>query len=655
MRGVGFRWVLAATCAATLTVAGTTMAGAAPERVTLTDTSPTEGLVDNGAVPDDTPISENIYLAVKDPAALAGQAKAASDPNSPGYAQFIGRDRIRETHQLDRAQLDQVRDWLRTAGLKVEQPNWRVLKASGTIGQLNAAFDVRFHDFTYPPESKIKGHYLTATTDLSVPAELGDIVLGVGADQFIVLDPDEAASTQTSTHRARVAAEAPAECSKYWGERSAKGVPQANGATPPLALCGYTPRQLRQAYGLDSTDLTGAGETVALLATPADSLEQDMNTWADHVGTPRLHPGQLSVVPTPDGSPANDPVNGGFSANIEATIDAEAVHGMAPDANIVTIGRSSADGANLLDSMLYAMDHTDASIVSSSIATVAPPGLRKAYEQAYQEGALQGVGFYFCAGDGGFQNTDKGDDWLSTSSSSGWETSVGGTSIAIGPDGKRQWETGWGDPTSALSADGSSWEAKQGAGGTGGGRSLDEPQPWYQQGVVPDDYAVGKDGKKNRVGPDVGMDADPLTGMLVGGTPLDGSPTTDPGTWRYLEHGFGGTSLSTPLFAGVQALAQQGRGGRRFGFANPLLYQHAGSSAFGDVTGHRLPDGNPPTAVNYPSNGNGGKNPVLNHFLATQLPEPEDGLHPPEVGPGFDTETGLGVPGGDYPSSFGSR
>lgn len=45
----------------------------------------------------------------------------------------------------------------------------------------------------------------------------------------------------------------------------------------------------------------------------------------------------------------------------------------------------------------------------------------------------------------------------------------------------------------------------------------------------------------------------------------------------------GGTSLACPTFAGIQADAQQAVG-RRFGFANPVIYTRYGTAAFHDVT-----------------------------------------------------------------------
>ena len=87
------------------------------------------------------------------------------------------------------------------------------------------------------------------------------------------------------------------------------------------------------------------------------------------------------------------------------------------------------------------------------------------------------------------------------------------------------------------------------------------------------------------------MDADPTTGMLVGETQNFSLPSTfGPAGVHYGEYRIGGTSLASPLMAGAQAVAQANEGGRRIGFANPLIYFLARNPGeFYDVT----PQGDP--------------------------------------------------------------
>jgi subtilase family serine protease len=121
--------------------------------------------------------------------------------------------------------------------------------------------------------------------------------------------------------------------------------------------------------------------------------------------------------------------------------------------------------------------------------------------------------------------------------------------------------------------------------GGGGGSSRIFAQPWYQRGIVPPSLA-GVHGGRDRVVPDVAMDADPYTGGL-----LVGETMTFPhhGGVHYIEAEEGGTSLASPLFAGVMAVADQAAGGP-LGFANPLLYSVGGTFAYHDIVGpsHRI-------------------------------------------------------------------
>ena len=77
-----------------------------------------------------------------------------------------------------------------------------------------------------------------------------------------------------------------------------------------------------------------------------------------------------------------------------------------------------------------------------------------------------------------------------------------------------------------------------------------------------------------RVAPDISAVGDPYTGFYYGQT-VDG---------QFGIGSIGGTSLSCPLVAGIQALASQNRH-HPIGFANPLLYSLP-QKAFLDVVPH---------------------------------------------------------------------
>ncbi len=151
--------------------------------------------------------------------------------------------------------------------------------------------------------------------------------------------------------------------------------------------------------------------------------------------------------------------------------------------------------------------------------------------------------------------------------SSPWVTAVGGTSLAVGANDNYQFETGWG--TSYSSWTDTNWNP-QAPGfwiyGAGGGVSRLFAEPWYQQGVVqPSVFAA--QGRTGRAVPDIAAVGDPNTGYLIGQT-----QTFPDGSVKYSEYRLGGTSLSSPLMAGIMALADQAAGAPH-GFANPMLYE----------------------------------------------------------------------------------
>jgi hypothetical protein len=109
---------------------------------------------------------------------------------------------------------------------------------------------------------------------------------------------------------------------------------------------------------------------------------------------------------------------------------------------------------------------------------------------------------------------------------------VGGTSLTLNTDGSYNSEIGWGYYSSSAGT----------SIGSGGGISLYEPEPAYQEGV----QSLGM-----RTTPDVALVADPATGAWIAD-----AYNLDPSNPLEV---VGGTSLSAPCWAGLVALANQGR------------------------------------------------------------------------------------------------
>jgi subtilase family serine protease len=134
--------------------------------------------------------------------------------------------------------------------------------------------------------------------------------------------------------------------------------------------------------------------------------------------------------------------------------------------------------------------------------------------------------------------------------------------------------------------------------------------------------------------PDLGLDGDPNTGMLVGET------QTFPGGVSYDEYRIGGTSLSSPLMAGVQALASQAKH-HRLGFANPRIYSLArsGGKEFTDVTSAHDQAAN--VRPDY-ANGVNQKDGIL---YSVRTFDDDSSL---DTNPGWDDVTGVGSPNSAY-------
>jgi subtilase family serine protease len=558
-------------------------ASTGPGRDTLRGTRPAWATAeaDAGATPDSAEVSARVYLAGRDAAGLAAYAKAVSDPASTSYGKFLSAARTRARFGATEAQVSAVRTWLRNAGLTVTGTNEHYLSVTGEVSDAERAFGTQLHNY------RKGGHtYRAPTKTASAPAGLNGAVLTVtGLDSA----PHRASHDDRLPPPDTVFRNA-GPFSSYYGSRTASTLPDAYGTKIPYAVKGYTGRQLRAAYGAGSR--TGKGVRVAITdAYASPTIASDAATYAGKHGDAAYRGGQLRQVLPKKYTATKDCSASGWYG--EETLDVEAVHAVAPASDIVYVGAASCHDDDLIDSLGKIVDGHLADIVSNSwgdIEANQTPDLAAAYDQVFQLGAVQGIGFYFSSGDDGDEVANTGTKQVDTPANSAWVTAVGGTSLAVGKDDSYLWETGWGTLKAALSDDGTSWTGFPGAftSGAGGGTSRTVPQPFYQRGVVPTALATANGAAPMRTVPDVAAIADPNTGFLVGQT-----QTLPEGGQGYDEYRIGGTSLAAPVVAGVQALAQEAHGGRPLGFANPAIYARyvaSSSSAYGAKVFHDVTD-----------------------------------------------------------------
>ncbi|MEU9157752.1 S53 family peptidase [Streptomyces sp. NPDC048417] len=607
-----------------------------PARDTLKGTKPTwaTAKADKGATSDSAQVKARVYLAGRNANGLAAYAKAVSDPSSPLYGKYLSAKQAQARFGATAAQVKAVKSWLAASGLKVTEVTQHYIAVSGDVSAVEQAFGTQLHNY-----AKGSKTYRAPVKTASVPAAVSSSILTVtGLDSA----PHKATHDDTLPPPDGVFKNA-GPFSSYYGSNTASTLPSAYGSKIPYAIKGYTGKQLRAAYG--AGEYTGKKVRVAITdAYASPTIAFDAGTYAKKNGDAAWKTSQLHQVLPGTYTKTEECSAAGWYG--EETLDVEAVHAVAPDADVTYVGAASCYDDDLLDSLSKIVDSHLADIVSNSwgdIEANQTPDLAAAYDQVFQLGAVQGIGFYFSSGDNGDEVANTGTKQVDTPANSAWVTAVGGTSLAVGKGDKYLWETGWGTEKATLSNDGKSWTSFPGAftSGAGGGTSATVAEPYYQKGVVPNSLATANSASGNRVVPDISAIADPNTGFLVGQT-----QTFPDGSQQYSEYRIGGTSLAAPTIAAVQALAQEAAGGKALGFANPSIYAKYGKKGvFHDVTDNPTGSGLAVARVDF-ANSVDATDGLLTSVRSLGKDSSLSAVK------GYDDVTGVGSPAGGYVSSY---
>jgi subtilase family serine protease len=567
------------------------------------------------------------FLSFRNQAALKNLITAQSTPGSSQYGKYLTPEEFHAQFSPKAADVARVQRTLQQLGFHVDETpaSGLFVKASGTVAQVKASFGVSQELYAY------KGKILRANAETPrIPAAISDVVTYVaGLDQtFLLRQPNhrrinerelEAAAAPRSNDSIAGSAVAPnapppvaanlpsGVCSTYWGDHSATLSVAADPypKTLPWLVCGYDSQQVREAYGANSVRQDGSGVRVGIVDLYASpTIKDDVNRYSKNHGLPRLTSKNFRQI-VPAGLfdvPADDPCGpqGWYG---EQSLDFDAVHSMAPGAYIIYSATACTDPGN--GGLYTLIDNHLADIVTNSYGYNGeglPDDFLNAENQFFMQAAAEGMSILFSSGDDGDLAAFNGYASGSWEATSPYVTAVGGTSLALlnRSGDKKEW--GWGTYRVSMlgvtvAADGKSIATTGPAlpfayyAGAGGGPSVVMPAPDYQTAVPYSlsgfttlaDGTVVPLGSPYRVTPDISMVGDPYTGFLYGETfTIAGDPVSDSGctpisaTLEYCEGSIGGTSLSSPLFAGVLALVNQSRFDSHkgpVGFVNPALYQ----------------------------------------------------------------------------------
>jgi subtilase family serine protease len=473
------------------------------------------------------------------------------------------------------------------SGLTVE-PNNLIVSASGSAANVAKAFNTSLHSFS------LNGATVFANTAPAyVPTSLGGIAIAVlGLNNVKAAAIAKHPKTATINH-ASIADSAPApqpespcQISSVFiiGLSSPQAIPTPQAYTTGCPR-NYTPSDYWRAYDALTSPAASTVNIAIMAEGDPTSAIADFRVNEQGDGLP-----QVPVVVRQVGLPSPDTAGAD-----EWTLDMTASTGMAGSVGTLYVYATTSltDSDIALEFNKWVSDDL-AQVGNASFGgcEVFPyvDGSMVLDDEIFLEGAVQGQTMFSSTGDTGSfcsvgnpNGVDGGAPLAEYPSASPYVTAVGGTTLWSQYDGPYQGESAW----------------QSG----GGGLSQFEYSPYWQNGVQP--ASSTPVGFTFRGVPDISMDGDLQTGMILY---IQGSWTT-----------IGGTSLSSPLMAGVWARMLQSH--PVLGFAPPQLY-------------HTFSVSNPGTKLLGPP-------PTINQGGFHDVISGGNGLY--TALPGYDYTTGLGT------------
>jgi pseudomonalisin len=477
-------------------------------------------------------------------AALEQLLADQQDPKSPRYHAWLSPEQFGEQFGAMRADVDTVTSWLASQGLQVTEvaAGRRTIELTGTVQQVESAFHATIHRYQWNGREHIAN-----AADISIPAALTRVVKGVASlNDFGVRPFHHFVSTPMA--------------------------PQANFSGGVRGLSPYDFAAIYNVSPLWTSGYDGTGQSIAIPGQ-TDIKVSDVTSFRATFGLPANNP-TIIVNGTDPGTVSGD--------ETESDLDVEWAGAVAKGATIkfvTSASTNSSDGVTL--SAQYIVQHATAPVMSISYGMCeAQMGSENAfYSSLWQQAAAEGIAVFVAAGDSGSAGCDAPNGTAPASegfgvnglASTAYNVAVGGTQFNDTASPSTYWNAS--NSSQLASAKGYIPEAvwnESSVTGTknlyagGGGASINWPRPGWQAGT-------GVPTGSTRLTPDVSLTAAGHDGYVI---EQEGS--------LYL---VGGTSASTPSFAGLMAIVNQYTHSTN-GNPNSKLYAMASSvpAIFHDVT-----------------------------------------------------------------------
>jgi subtilase family serine protease len=542
---------------------------------------------DRGRVSDDFAL-EHMQLQLQRPAeqekALERYLEDLQKPGSANYHQWLTAQKFGEQYGLAKSDLDAISNWLRGHGFKVNvvYASGMLIDFSGTAGMVRQAFQTEIHNLN------VKGErHISNMSDPRIPATLAPAVVGI------------------------------ASLSDFRPHGMYRTKPQYTISG------GYylvVPGDLATIYNLNplfTAGTTGTGQTIAVVED-TNMNPADWNSFRSAFGLSGYTSASLAMVQP--GNCADPGVNGD---SVEASLDAEWATAAAPNAAIKMISCASTyptfGGLIAVQNVLNLSNPPSIMSMSYGLCEeVTPAAMRAEFNSTFQQAVSEGVSVFVSSGDANAAGCDRGSEAaVAGITVTGWgetpyNVSVGGTDFGDSYAGTNSdyWsatnsstyesalsyvpEIPWNDScASVLIATVEGYSTTYGSsgfcnsatganfldivGGSGGPSTCATGSVAGKncQGYAKPSWqsVLGNPSDGVRDIPDVSLfAANGVWGHYyvfcfsvasLGGVPCTGAPDN----W----FGGGGTSFSSPIMAGIQALVNQKNGSRQ-GNPNPAYY-----------------------------------------------------------------------------------